>query len=68
MDAIRNNGGGASYRATIADGLDISDHESIETTLEDRIVDAFELSVTMGFGETGKIAFVHKSFDIGMSE
>ena len=22
----------------------------------------------MGFGETGKVAFVHKSFDIGMSE
>ena len=47
-----NNGGGATCRVTMADGLDTSDDETIEGTLEDRTVDACELSVTMGFGET----------------
>ena len=34
----------------------------------DRNVDAFKLDVIMGFGEFGKVAFVHKNYDIGILE
>ena len=66
LDAIVNTGGGTTYRAAIADGLDTSVDKTVESTLEERNVDAFELRVTMEFGETDKVAFVHKSYDIGI--
>ena len=62
--AFMNNGSGTTYRAAIADGLDTSDDETVESTFEDRNVDAFKLDFIMGFGEIGKVAFVHKNYDI----
>lgn len=67
-DAIMNNGGGTTYRVVIADDPDTSDNETVESTLEDRNVDAIELGVTVGFGENGKVAFIHKSYEIGVHE
>ena len=61
---MMNKGGGIIYGAAIADSADTSDYETVEGTLEDRNVDAFELGVTMEFGETGKVAFVHKFYEI----
>ena len=53
-----NNGGGTTCRADMADDLDTSDNETVEGTLEDRTVDAFELNVTMGFGETDDLTCI----------
>ena len=55
-----NSDGGTTYRVVIADGPDTSDDETAKSTLEDRNVDAFELDVTIGCVEAGKIAFVNK--------
>ena len=59
-DVTMNNGWGAKSTAADTNTMDGVDTAKVS---EDDNVDAFELGVSMGLGESGRFAFAHKSHD-----